>query len=336
MNGRRNRPLSVPRVIPCTLREGTLARADLHVHTFYSAWRHMRFVHPRDCYVQPLEAYRNALAMGMDFVAITDHDSVEGALRLFEFCRVDLRKIIVGEEVECTFPETGQWVHVNVLGLTEEDHGELQRLKRDVRDVTGYCSARGLLAILNHPFQSYRGHKSVEAYVEDILSLFTHVEGLNGGVSQLQNRAVGALCAVAAEQGHTLTQVGGSDAHTAARIGKAWTETQANTVPAFLSEVHAGRCHPGGTTQGTWGMFCEVERVIATYYARLYSGRGLGENKAAYAGDLLSATACLPAAFGPFPLAVVALNQIRQKAVSRRVMAKLSGVAWQLMKASVR
>ena len=313
-----------------------MARADLHVHTFYSAWRHMRFVHARDCYVQPLEAYHRAPGMGMDFVAITDHDSVEGAMRLLQEPGVEASRVIVGEEVECTFPETGQWVHVNVLGLAEEDHRELQRLRDDVRAVMGYCSARGLLAILNHPFQSYRGHKSVEAYVEDILCLFTHVEGLNGGVSHLQNRAVGALCAVAAEQGHTLTQVGGSDAHTLDRIGKAWTEARAGTVPSYLAEVKAGRCHPGGTTQGTWGTFCEVERVIGTYYARLYSGRGSGGSAAAYAGDLLSATACLPAAFGPFPLAVVALNQIRQKAVSRKVLTKLSGVAWELMKASVR
>ena len=313
-----------------------MARADLHVHTYYSAWRHMRFVHPRDCYVQPLEAYRSALAAGMDFVAITDHDSVEGALRLLDEPGVDASRVIVGEEVECTFPETGQWVHVNVLGLTGEDHRELLRLRSDVRDVAGYCSARGLLAILNHPFQSYRGQKSAEAYVEDVLSLFTHVEGLNGGVSQLQNRAVGALCAAAAERGHSLTQVGGSDAHTAARIGKAWTEARGNTAASFLDEVRAGRCHPGGGTLGTWGLFCEVERIIGTYYAHLYSGRGSAGSAAAYAGDLLSATACLPAAFGPFPLAAVTLNQIRQKAVSRRILSMLSGVTWRAVKVPAR
>jgi predicted metal-dependent phosphoesterase TrpH len=288
----------------------------------------MRFVHPRDSYVRPEEAYRRALVAGMDFVAITDHDSVEGALRLLEEPGVDTSRVIVGEEVECTFPETGQWVHVNVLGLGEEDHRELRRLTGDVREVVAYCSSHQLLAVLNHPFQSYRGQKPLEAYIEDILDLFTHVEGFNGGVTLLQNRAVGALCAEAALQGHSLTQVGGSDAHTLSRIGRAWTEAAGLTATSFLQEIREGRCHPGGTTLGTWGLFWEVEKVIGTYYGRLYTGRGEGPTSAAYAGDVLSATACLPGAFGPFPLSVVAINQARQKSVSRRVLARLSDVRW--------
>jgi predicted metal-dependent phosphoesterase TrpH len=288
----------------------------------------MRFVHPRDSYVRPEVAYRRALTAGMDFVAITDHDSVGGALRLLEEPGVDTSRVIVGEEVECTFPETGQWVHVNVLGLDEEDHHELRRLTGDVREVVGYCTSRQLLAVLNHPFQSYRGQKPLEAYIEDVLALFTHVEGFNGGVTLLQNRAVGALCAEAALQRHPLTQVGGSDAHTLSRIGRAWTEAAGLTASSFLQEIRAGRCHPGGTTLGTWGLFWEVEKVIGTYYGRLYTGRGDGPTPAAYAGDLFSATACLPGAFGPFPLAVVAINQARQKAVSRRVLSRLSDVTW--------
>ena len=305
-----------------------MPKADLHVHTRYSAWRHLRFIHPRDCYVEPEQAYERALAVGMDLVAVTDHDSVEGALRLLQMPGVDPHRVIVGEEVECSFPETGQWVHVNVLGLGEEDHLELQRLKGDVRGVVGYCRARGLLHILNHPFQSYFGQKPLRAYIEDILALFTHMEGLNGGVTHLQNRSVRALCAAAAAQGCELTQVGGSDAHTVGRIGKAWTEAEGDTAPAFIESVRAGRCHPGGSSQGVWGLFLDVERVIGTYYARLYTGRGGGGGAAAYAGDLLAATACLPAAFGPFPLAVVALNQARQRAVSRAVSARLSSLDW--------
>jgi predicted metal-dependent phosphoesterase TrpH len=303
-------------------------KADLHVHTRYSAWRHMRFIHPRDCYVEPRQAYERALAVGMDLVAVTDHDSVEGALRLLDAPGVDSHRIIVGEEVECTFPETGQWVHVSVLGLGEEDHRELQRLKGDIRDAVGYCRARGLMHILNHPFQSYFGQKSLQAYIEDILALFTHVEGLNGGVTHLQNRSVRALCAAAAAQGCELTQVGGSDAHTLGRIGKAWTEAEGDTAGAFIESVREGRCRPGGASQGVWGLFFDVERVIGAYYARLYTGRGGSGGATAYAMDLLAATACLPAAFGPFPLAVVALNQARQRAVSRAVSARLSSLDW--------
>ena len=43
---------------------------------------------------------------------------IKGALRLQEEPGIDPSRVIVGEEVECAFPETGQWVHVNVLGLS--------------------------------------------------------------------------------------------------------------------------------------------------------------------------------------------------------------------------
>ena len=311
-----------------------MSRVDLHVHTRHSEWRHMRFVHPRDSYVEPVDAYRAARRAGMDFVAITDHDAVEGALGLMHHPEVEPARIIVGEEVECTFPETGQWVHVNVLGLTEADHLELRWRRDDVRAVVEYCRGRGLLHVLNHPFQSYFGQKPLQAYIEDILALFTHVEGFNGGVTLLQNRAVGALCREAGARGHRLTQVGGSDAHLAGRVGAAWTEADGDTAAAFLEEVKAGRCHPRGSIGGTWGLFMDVQAIIATYYGRLYTGRGDDGTAWDAASDLLGATLCLPAAFGPFPLAVVAANQFRQKWISRAVLTRLPGLNWNSIQAA--
>lgn len=301
-----------------------MARADLHVHTAFSAWRHLRFIHPRDSYVQPLEAYRAALAAGMDFVAITDHDEVEGALRLLECPGVEPERIIVGEEVECRFPDTRQWVHVNVLGISEEDHRALQRLKGDVRDLCAFCRERGLLHALNHPFQSFSGQKSPQAYVEDILSLFTHVEGLNGAVSALQNRAATVLGQAAWERGLKLTPVAGSDAHTARRIGASYTEAQADTPAGFLEEIRQGRCAVGGATGSLWSLVADVHAIIGEYYLRLYTGRGEGRGPGAYAADLLCATAMLPFAFGPFPAAVTALSFSRQGRASRAVIASLT------------
>ena len=301
-----------------------MAKADLHVHTIYSEWRHMRLIRPRDCYLDPAEVYAAALGAGMDFVAVTDHDSVEGALRLLDGPGVDPDRVIVGEEVECRFPETGQWVHVNVLGLTEMDHAELQRLRDDVRAVVAYCRGRGLLHVLNHPFQSCAGQKPVAAYLEDVLALFTHVEGLNGGVTAFQNRAVSELCVAAGGAGRHLVQVGGSDAHTRRRIGLAYTEAEASTAAQFVEAVRRGRCRVGGSAQSLWGLVRDVHGVIGEYYGRLYRGRGEASTARAYALDLLVASICLPAAFGPFPTAVVAIQQARQKLASRAVLDYLS------------
>ena len=289
----------------------------------------MRLIHPKDCYVRPIDVYRAALARGMSFVAITDHDSVSGALELLSRPDVDASRVIVGEEVECTFPETGQWVHVNVLGLDEDDHAEIQRLRDDVRQVCAYCRRRGLLHVLNHPFQSYIGQKPLQAYLEDIASLFRHVEGLNGSVPALQNRAVATLCRTAEEQGLSLVQIGGSDAHTLRRVGLAFTAARARSADEFLARIQAGACSVAGESLSTLGLARDVYATIARYYGRLYTGRGEAEGLVPYAVDAAVASACLPAVLGQLPLAIVLGNQIRQKAVSLSVLSGLGRLDWQ-------
>ena len=298
------------------------------MHTSYSSWRHLRFIHTKDSYLEPRAAYEAALRAGMRFVAITDHDTVEGALRLRECQGVEPERVIVGEEVECRFPETGQWVHVSVLGLSESDHAKLRPLTGDVRDVCAFCGEAGLLFILNHPFQSYRWQKPIQAYMEDILSLFTHVEGLNGSVHSLQNLAVSALCKSAAERGKTLVQVGGSDAHSRRRVGSAFTEAQAATAGEFLKEIQAGRCGVGGETISTAALLRDVYANVGEYYFRLFTGRGEAPTAGSYALDAALASLCLPAALGGLPLASVFASQASQKAVSKLVLRSLTDAVW--------
>src|SRR5207247_2299220 len=73
----------------------------------------------RASYSDPADVFDRAKAAGMDYVAITDHDSIEGALRLLDERPDRAAEIIVGEEVETRFPDTGQRLHVNVFGLDE-------------------------------------------------------------------------------------------------------------------------------------------------------------------------------------------------------------------------
>ncbi len=301
-------------------------RADMHAHTRYSGWRHLRFIHPKDCYTEPLALYKTAMLRGMGLVVVTDHDTIEGALRLSDNKEVDAFRVIAGEEVECHFPETGQWVHVNVYGLDENDHRLLQRARQDVRQVAAYCRERGLLHVLNHPFQSYHGQKPLQSYVEDLLEIFSHVEGLNGAVDDLQNLAVRALCAKAASWGKPLVQVGGSDAHVLRRAGRAWTEASASNTSEFLDAVKAGRCKTGGTGNTTPGLLRDVAEVLWSYYSRLYRGGGEAPSLRAYAVDAAFATISLSAIAAGLPAWIVLASQLRQKAGSLQVMRQLSSL----------
>ena len=64
-----------------------MSRADLHCHSRCSAhpseWFLQR-IGTRESYTEVEEVYRRAKARGMDFVTITDHNTIEGAWQLVE------------------------------------------------------------------------------------------------------------------------------------------------------------------------------------------------------------------------------------------------------------
>ncbi len=73
--------------------------ADLHLHTHFS-----------DGTYSPEELATHAREQGLDAVALTDHDSVEGCERMGEACRKEGLEFIPGAEL--TAEVTGQEVHI--------------------------------------------------------------------------------------------------------------------------------------------------------------------------------------------------------------------------------
>ncbi len=96
-----------------------MAKADLHVHSSYSARPSEWFLQrlgTRESYTDPETIYREALKQGMDFVTITDHNTIEGALILKER---HPERVFTGVEATTYFPETGCKVHLLVYGFNE-------------------------------------------------------------------------------------------------------------------------------------------------------------------------------------------------------------------------
>jgi membrane-associated phospholipid phosphatase len=73
-----------------------MMRCDLHVHSWYSGRADVPVLGHvgRECYSDPGDVYEHARRRGMDLVTLTDHDSIEGALRL-----AHLPATFVSEEV---------------------------------------------------------------------------------------------------------------------------------------------------------------------------------------------------------------------------------------------
>ena len=90
------------------------ARADLHCHSTASAVSRLgvqRALGLPECATPPQEVYELAKRRGMDFVTITDHDTIDGALAL-----ADLPDAFISVELTARFRGEPQAVHVLCFG----------------------------------------------------------------------------------------------------------------------------------------------------------------------------------------------------------------------------
>ncbi len=178
-----------------------MIKVDLHVHTSYSA----------DSLTLLPFVERSARRRGLHAVAITDHNSIQGALRLQ---RESALQIIVGEEIRTSQGE--------VIGLFLEAHippglapRETVRLIREQNGVV--C--------IPHPVDRLRGSALEPTALQEILEEVDALEVLNArNTFGTDNRLARAL----AEQHHLLATAG-SDAHHPSEIGRAYVE-----MPAFV------------------------------------------------------------------------------------------------------
>jgi predicted metal-dependent phosphoesterase TrpH len=276
-----------------------LRKVDLHVHTVFSNFRHLKILKARDSYNDPMAVYRRCLEAGSDYVAITDHDTIEGALDLLSRDPSLEPSVIVGEEVETWFPETGQWVHVNVLGVDEASHRDIQKARASIYDLIGYLRGKGLMHFLNHPFQSYRLQSRPMDYVEKVLDLFTHVEMGNGTLPPAQNRAAAAILEFGRRLGVDRFGVAGSDAHGLRPIGAFMTMAPGENKSAWIRSVKEGNCLVAGREIGLGGLLGEVYSIVGQYYRHLAAPGGMKgmrlRNLAAAAGFVPVCVAGVPA-----------------------------------------
>ena len=127
-----------------------LSRVDLHVHTFHSGIGDDWFLcalNSKECYTAPRQVYDRAMAAGMDFVTISDHDEISGALEI-----AHLPNAFVSEEITTFFPEDRCKIHVLAFDITEAQHRETQKLRRNVYELVEYLNMQQIVHAVAHPF----------------------------------------------------------------------------------------------------------------------------------------------------------------------------------------
>lgn len=215
-------------------------RIDLHCHTCYSdewiKWLPGLVYHP---VLTPGELYDQAKSRGMDFVTITDHDTIDGCKALLDE-RGDLPDFIVGEEVSVAFPEDGTIVHVNVYDISDGQHDECRRLRENLYDFAHYCRSIRKLFVLNHMTWTKQHRVLQRWHIEAMLEQFDAFEALNGTRSYAHN-----AFACAATHGRGKVLVAGSDSHTT-RVGTTYTRSTGASRAELLASIRSGVAEPCG------------------------------------------------------------------------------------------
>jgi predicted metal-dependent phosphoesterase TrpH/DNA-binding transcriptional ArsR family regulator len=231
-------------------------RVDLHCHSKFSN-ETLRWL-PGVVYqpvLTPEEVYDLAKARGMDFVTLTDHDSIDGCKALVER-RGPLPDFFFGEEVSARFPEDGTVVHVNVYDHTEAQHREITRLRSNIYDLIAYLRSIDKLHVLNHMAWTEQHRVLTRRQLVAVLELFEIFEGLNGARGPAHNAFVWH---VTRERGKVL--VGGSDSHTN-RVGTTFTLSAGRTPQELLANIALGQAACGGVCGGPERLLEDIWSVM--------------------------------------------------------------------------
>ena len=233
-----------------------VVRADLHCHSSASELAKLgiqRSVGLPECATPPHEVYELAKRRGMDFVTITDHDTIEGCLEI-----ADRPDAFISEELTAWFAGEAQAVHVLCYGITPEDHAFLQRHALDLETCAAYLHEREITCALAHPFFAVAAPLTAR-HRRRLAELFPIWETRNG--SRARELNMPAAVYIETRGG---TGIGGSDDHAGVDIGRTFTETPPASAPEeFLRHLRAGRAHGRGE-QGSAAKWAHSALALAS------------------------------------------------------------------------
>ncbi len=169
---------------------------DLHVHSKYS----------KDGYLEPKSIVKKACKIGLNGLAITDHNTIKGGLKTLKYQKDNIQ-VIVGSEISTDRGE------VIGLFLDEEIKSDVfMEVVQEIRDQNG-------VVILPHPFDAIR-RNGIMPTEEDVPSVDC-VEVYNSRclLEKFNHKAWDFAVT------NNLQISAGSDAHFAGEIGKAGIKT---------------------------------------------------------------------------------------------------------------
>jgi glycosyltransferase involved in cell wall biosynthesis/predicted metal-dependent phosphoesterase TrpH len=232
------------------------SRVDMHCHSTASQLSRLgvqRSLGLPECATPPEEVYELAKRRGMDFVTITDHDTIAGCLELQG--RPDC---FVSEELTARFAGEPQAVHVLCYGITPGDHEWLQAHSGDLEACAAYLHESGIASALAHPFFNVAAPLT-RRHRRRLAELFPIWEVRNG--SRAAELNMPAVVYIETRGG---TGIGGSDDHAGVDVGRTFTQAPAAKTPEeFLAHIRRGDAEAGGE-QGSAAKWTHAAMALAT------------------------------------------------------------------------
>jgi predicted metal-dependent phosphoesterase TrpH len=197
--------------------------ADLHTHTIYSY----------DGTASVPAVLNRARQIGLDILAITDHDEINGALNALELAPDFGIEVIPG--IEITTAE-GDLLAYNILQKVDRGQSLIDTVLK-VGALGGFC-------IAPHPMAGGFGMKSLSAYSimkalrnREVSKILVGIETYNAtAIDKMSNHYAHIL-----GEHLGIAKLGNSDAHVTEAIGLGATEFEGHTSKDLLKAMRNGR-----------------------------------------------------------------------------------------------
>ncbi|SRR6266498_1165484 len=197
--------------------------ADLHTHTIYSY----------DGTATVPAVLDRARKIGLNVIAITDHDEITGSLKALELAPRYGIEVIPG--IEITTAE-GDLLAYNIFQKVDPGLPLIETVLK-VGELGGFCLAP-------HPMAGGLGMKSLSAYSikkalrnPDVAQVLIGIETYNAtAIDKMSNHYAHIL-----GEHLGIAKLGNSDAHVSQAIGLGATEFEGHTAKDLLNAIHKGK-----------------------------------------------------------------------------------------------
>ncbi|HKL82422.1 MAG TPA: glycosyltransferase [Desulfobacter sp.] len=271
-----------------------MIKIDLHVHSKFSKrpsqWVLQKISCP-ESFTEPILVYNTAKAKGMSLVTISDHNTIQGALEI-----AHLPDTYISEEITSYFPEDGCKVHVLAQNITEAQHNEIRKIRKNIFDLVAYLNGENIVNIIAHPLYAVNDRLTINHF-EQMLLLFKNFE-LNGARNDKQNQilaqVLGQLTPMDIERLSNIYNyqplfdrpweknlTGGSDDHSGLNIARTFTVVDnATDLDGFMAGILNGKSRAVSDPSTPQTMAHNLYSIAYQFYRNRFNlGRHTGKDQ---------------------------------------------------------